>query len=474
MFSLKRIHFVGIGGAGMSAIAWVLLQKKIPVSGSDLHPNHRIARLEQNGATIFYEHSPLNLKDVGLVVTSSAISEDNPEIAYARMLKLPIWHRSTMLAEILDEGDAITVAGTHGKTTTTAMLSLVLEHAELDPTILIGAELPELGGNAKLGTGSYIVAEADESDGSLLSYYPKHSIITNVESDHLDFYKTPEAIPKLFRRFLTQIQKDGYLICCIDNPGVRSVLDSEFSCGLCSYSLISSASDFFAGDIKLFPLGSAFSVYFEGRQLGKVKLSVPGKHNISNAMAALSLGHILGIDFSLMKEAIEQFKGTSRRFQFKGEVENIMVYDDYAHHPTEVAATINGALPLVKRQGGRLITVFQPHRFTRTKALYSDFAKAFDNSDIVIITDVYGAGETPIQGVSGELISKPLMRRGHPEVYYLPEKQQICQRLLDIVSPGDVVITMGAGNIGELGDTFIHCLEHSEANKVSSKGVVRV
>jgi len=463
MLPLKRIHFVGIGGVGMSAIAWVLLKKGIPVSGSDLHSNPLTTRLEENGATIFYEHSPLNLEDVGLVVASSAIREDNPEIVHAGKLNIPIWHRSVMLAEILDEGEAITVAGTHGKTTTTSMISLLLRQAGLDPTVLIGGDLPDMGGNALLGSGTHIVAEADESDGTLLAYHPRYAVITNVDSDHLDFYKTEDAVRRLFHTFLSQIQPDGFAIVCADDPGVRFILNPPPSCGVCSYSILSSSADCFARDITLSPRGSSFSVFFQGLQLGSIALSVPGKHNVSNALAVVSLGQILGIDFDIVQKTLQMFKGVKRRFQNKGEAEGILVVDDYGHHPTEVASTLNGALPLAKKRGGRIVTVFQPHRFTRTQALAQDFARAFDDADVVLVTDVYSAGENPIEGVSGRLIYEALVNRGHPAAHYVENMDDICDKLLGMLLPADVVITMGAGNIWKVGEQLLQCLERQIA-----------
>jgi len=459
MLPLKRIHFVGIGGVGMSAIAWVLLKKGIPVSGSDIHPGPQTTRLEENGATIFYGHSPLNIEGVGLVVASSAIREDNPEIVCARKLHIQVWHRSAMLAEILDEGEAITVAGTHGKTTTTGMISLVLEMAGLDPTVLIGGDLPEMGGNSKLGLGTHIVAEADESDGTLLAYHPRYAVITNVDSDHLDFYKTSDAIRQLFRKFLRQIQPNGYAIVCADDPGVRSILNPLPSCGVCSYGILSPDADCQARDIALYPRGSRFSVFFKNQELGSLNLSVPGRHNVSNALAAACLGHILKIDFDKIQTALRVFKGAKRRFQKKGEAEGIMVVDDYGHHPTEVASTLEGALPLARERKGRIVIVFQPHRFTRTQALAPDFARAFDNADIVLVTDVYSAGEDPIDGVSGRLIHDAIVNRGHPDVYYVEKMEDVCDRLLGMLLPEDIVITMGAGNIWKVGENLLQCLE---------------
>ncbi|MBN1902069.1 UDP-N-acetylmuramate--L-alanine ligase [Candidatus Sumerlaeota bacterium] len=474
MFQSKRVHFIGIGGAGMSAIAWVLLQKGIPVSGSDLYANSRTLRLEQNGARIFYSHDPDNLKDVGLVVFSSAITDDNPEIIQARRMKLPLWHRSAMLAELLEEGESIAVAGTHGKTTTTAMVSMILERAGENPTVLIGGEVTGWERNAKLGSGKYIVAEADESDGTLLSYFPTYAIITNVESDHLDFYKNYDAVKKLFDKFLNQAQEGGCAILCADDPGIRSITRLSTSRGRSFYSLIAPECEYFADDVVMFPGGSSFTFCVKGEKIGKVRLSIPGRHNVSNALASLALGHKLGVDFSSMKNALENFHGAKRRFQIKGEVDHVMIVDDYAHHPTEVASTLSGAIPLVNQRGGRLITVFQPHRFTRTQAFYREFSRAFDDSDIVIITDVYSAGEEPIEGVSGEMIYNSLIEKGRENAYYIPDIDNICDMLTPLLIPGDLVITMGAGNIWKIGETLLKNLESHDIKSHATAGAARI
>jgi UDP-N-acetylmuramate--alanine ligase len=474
MFLSKRVHFVGIGGAGMSAIAWVLLEKGIPVSGSDLHANSRTRRLEKNGAQIYYRHDPDNLNDVGLVVISSAITQDNPELQYARLMKLPIWHRSTMLAEILEEGESITVAGTHGKTTTSAMVSTILKHAGLDPTVLVGGEVAGWEGNARLGSGKFTVAEADESDGTLLAYSPSYAIVTNVEPDHMDFYKTPDALSLLFAEFLDQVEEEGCAILCADDPGIQFITSLSPSPNRRFYSLQSKQYDFFADDVVLYSRGSSFTFYVKGEKIGKVNLSIPGRHNVYNALATLALGHTVGVDFAPMKEALENFKGAKRRFQIKGEIDHIMIVDDYAHHPTEVASTLNGAVPLVTERGGRLVTVFQPHRFSRTRAFYKEFSRSFDDSDIVIITDVYSAGEEPMDGVSGELIYDSLVERGHNNVFYIPDLEDICRKLIPMLIPGDLVITMGAGNIWQIGETLLKSIESHELKTTAMGGAMRI
>jgi len=458
MLPIKRIHFIGIGGVGMSAIAWVLLKKGIPVSGSDVQPNSLTARLEQIGAKIRFGHSPDNVKDAGLVVISSAIREDNPELVHARSLKIPIWHRSHMLADILAEGDGITIAGTHGKTTTTSMVALMLEKAGLDPTILIGGDLPELGGNAKLGGGKYIVAEADESDGTFLLYHPRYTIITNVEPDHLDYYRMPENVRKAFQKFLLGLPADGYAILCADDIGLRSILNINLSCNAVFYSTRFINADFYAGDITLSPGGSTFILYKQKEAMGEMYLSIPGHHNIQNALAAVALGHTLGVPLNIIKDALEGFHGVKRRFQVKGIYEGVTVIDDYAHHPTEVSTTLASAIALRESKKGRIIVVFQPHRYTRTQDFHAQFAQSFDTADIVVITEVYSAGEKPISGVSGKLIYDGLVKRSHPNVLYVPDMDDICDKLLSIIVPGDIVFTMGAGNISKVGERLLQRL----------------
>lgn len=451
----KRIHFIGIGGAGMSAIAWVLLKKGMPVSGSDVYPSDRSQRLREHGAIIYDGHSPENLQNVGLVVVSSAIMEDNPELAAAHTLKIPVWHRSAMLAELLHEGDGVCIAGTHGKTTTTGMTSLIMERAGLDPSVLIGSELPALGGNARYGAGRFIIAESDESDGSFLNYHPLYAAVLNIESEHMEHYKTEETLKNAFRTFLSQVRPEGAAVLCADDAGVRSILDGEPPCRIVLYSVKLKQVDFFAGDIVFSPLGSEFSVYQSGKRLGAVSLQVPGIHNVSNALAATALAMTAGVKFSDVRSALADFTGTGRRFQIRGRREGVIVVDDYAHHPTEILATIKSALPLRESRRGRIITVFQPHRYTRTRDLADAFGVAFHDSDIVIITDVYSAGEPPIPGISGKTIYDAVVQSGHPNVLYVPRVADVTEKLLQMIVPGDIIFTMGAGNIWKMGESFL-------------------
>ncbi|HRR98924.1 MAG TPA: UDP-N-acetylmuramate--L-alanine ligase [Candidatus Sumerlaeia bacterium] len=458
MLPLKRIHFIGIGGVGMSAVAWVILKKRIPISGSDVQPNIQTARLEKEGVPVYYGHSPENVKDAGLIVVSSAIHEDNPELVQARNLKIPIWHRSDMLEEILSEGESITVAGTHGKTSTASMAALVLERAGLDPTFIIGGDLNELGGNARLGAGKYIVAEADESDGTFLSYHPQYAIVTNVEPDHLDFYKTADNVKNAFQKHLSNVCDKGCAILCADDPGLLSILEKDLKCQVLFYSARFMTADFFAGEINLHANGSAFTVFKERQELGQVRLSVPGRHNIINALSVIALGDKLGLSLEQMTPALREFKGAKRRFQLKGTYDGITVIDDYAHHPTEVATTLASAIALRESKKGRIIAIFQPHRYTRTRDFHNEFAGAFKDADVVIITDIYPAGEKPISGVSGRMIYDGLVRNNHPNPIYVSNMDDICNTLISLIVPGDVIFTMGAGNIWKVGDRLLQRL----------------
>lgn len=455
MNSVKRIHLMGIGGVGMSGVAWILLEKGIPVSGSDIAPSPRTKRLEKKGAEIFYGHSPENLKNVGLVIISSAITEDNPELRAARKRKIQVWHRSNMLGEILSDGHGICVAGTHGKTTTSGMLSLILETADLDPTVLIGSEMDAFNGNAKFGCGGLIVAEADESDGSFLNYQPEYALITNLEAEHMSHYESEASLQKAFRDFLSQVKTSGSALLCADDPGLRNILDIEPPCRVAFYSLKIPLADYYGGEICLHPLSSTFNAYARGRKLGRVELPVPGKHNVSNAVAAIGMAHQLGVKFEHIRKGLSLFHGTRRRFQIKGRRNGITVIDDYAHHPTEVAATLRAALPLKASQKGRIITIFQPHRYSRTLEMAELFSGAFYDSDIVIITDVYAAGERPIEGVSGKNVFDALTMGGHPNVIYVPQLKDVPEKIEHLVVPGDIIFTMGAGDVWKTGESLL-------------------
>lgn len=452
--NLTQIHFVGIGGAGMSAIAKVLLEKGYGVSGSDLNKSETTDKLEAMGASIFIGHTSENIRDSEAIVVSTAIRQDNPEIISARNRGIPVFHRSDVLAELMNASTGIAVAGAHGKTTTTSMVAIMLEHAGVDPTILIGGELDYLGGNAKLGKGKFLVAEADESDGSFLKFAPAIAIVTNIENDHMDFYGTMENILHTFNQFLMKLSAtDGLAVLCFDNAYIR-----EIATGLerpyISYA-IDHPAEYTAKNISTQGALTVFDVYRREILLGTIRLNIPGRHNIANALAAIVVGKTIGLSFMQIAEGLSLFNGAKRRFQTKARANGVWIVDDYAHHPTEIATTLQAAR---QTQPKRLICVFQPHRYSRTKLLRREFGGAFAAADVLILTDVYSAGESPLPGISGETIKEEVERQTDTKVIYIQDKNKIARYLSEVVEPGDLVMTMGAGNIYLAGEELAEFL----------------
>ncbi len=439
----EKVHFVGIGGAGMSAIAVVLLAKGIQVSGSDLKESRNTRRLQQMGARIFIGHRAENVEGADILVASSAVPERNRELARARELGLRVMPRAAMLDMIMAEGKGIAVAGTHGKTTTTSMISMIMREAGLDPTYVIGGELNDVGSNAHAGSGEYVVAEADESDGSFLLLRPWAEVITNVEEDHLDFFHSGEEVEEYFRRFISLLPPEGLLVLAGDDPGcaplsgrgkAREVTFGE-----------KEGNEFRSVETHLFPGSSSFQVCRDGIKLGEVKLGVPGEHNMRNAMASLALTLSLGVDFEVAARALGSFRGVQRRYERIGEVAGVRIIDDYAHHPSEVAATLAAA---AMEDAGRVVCVFQPHRYTRTAALWEGFGRALTPADLVVVTDVYAAGEEPIPGVSGKLIVNAILdAEPAKQVAYIPRRSQLGAAAARFLRAGDLVLTMGAGDV---------------------------
>ena len=447
---IRKFHFIGIGGAGMSAIAKVLLEMGYQVSGSDLVKSESTLKLEQYGAVVYVGHEGKNLGEAEAAVVSTAIPHSNPELAAARQKGIPVYHRSDMVAALMQDRFGIAIAGAHGKTTTTSMVSLVLEHGELDPTIIIGGELKAIGGNSKLGRSNYLVAEADESDGSFVKLSPKVAIVTNIENDHMDYYGTMENILTAFREFLHKLPQDGLAILCFDNGYIRDMA-TELKRPYISYA-IDEPAEYTAKNIKTQGLNTSFDVYHHGLRLGSVTMQVPGKHNVANALAALIVGLKLGLPLEKAAIGLSVFSGVKRRFETKGRSNGIWVVDDYAHHPTEISTTLQAAKAT---NPGRLICVFQPHRYTRTKFLRNEFGIAFPAADLLILTDVYSAGEAPIHGISGETIKDEVERQSSQDVVYIKNKEDIVPYLTKIVRSGDLVITMGAGNVYTVGEELI-------------------
>ncbi|MCI0706510.1 MAG: UDP-N-acetylmuramate--L-alanine ligase [Ignavibacteriae bacterium] len=451
--SIKKIHFVGIGGIGMSGIAEILLDQKFAVSGSDKSLSEVTERLEQLGAAVYEGHKAANIaKDVDALVYSSAVMPDNPELVEAQKRKIPVIRRAEMLAEVMRLKYGVGIAGTHGKTTTTSMISLVLMEGGLDPTVIVGGKLSGLGGtNARLGKGEFIVVEADEFDRSFLSLTPTIAVLTTLETDHLDCYRDLEDIKGAFIQFASRVPFYGFVVLCVDEPALLDIMPQLSKKKIITYGLNPQA-DVQASEISHKENTSTFTISRGNKDLGTVMIQVPGKHNVQNALAAISVGLELGVPFEEIKLGIERFTGVYRRWEKKGEVDGVTVYDDYAHHPTECRATLAGVKAGWRR---RVVCVFQPHLYTRTRDFYEEFAKSFLLSDVLVVTDVYPAREEPIQGITGELIVNAAKQFGHKEVHYVPDKKQVPGFLKSHVKKGDIVITMGAGDIWKHGEEFL-------------------
>lgn len=446
----KRIHFIGIGGTGMSGIASILLDLGYQISGSDLQSNVSTKRLIEKGALIYKGHNSSNVVGANLVVLSSAISEENKEVLAARKNKIEIIPRAEMLSRIMKQKYRIAISGTHGKTTTSSMISLILEGMNLDPTIAIGGEVNDIGGNAKLGRGDYVVVEADESDGSFLLLNPNIVITTNIENDHLDYFINLEKTMESFKLFMEKVPKDGCIVCGWDCPNTRTVVEKiVVPKHIISYGFHPLAQ-MRAQNICLSGNTSVSDIYFRQHKLGSLKLNIPGYHNISNALAAIATGMELGLQFQDMAEILYRFKGVQRRQEIIFELTNqFMIIDDYGHHPSEIKATLKAI-----KSGWpdyRIITIFQPHRYSRTKLLWKSFGGAFLDSHIVIINDIYPANEKPIPNISANLIYQEIKKQQGENVFYIPGKRDTVAFLRKIVSPKDIVITMGAGDVWKVG-----------------------
>jgi len=454
--SIKKLHFVGIGGIGMSGIAEILIDEGFSVTGSDRAASDNTERLEALGAKVSVGHAAENLDpDVDVLVYSSAVAPDNPEVQEARRRKIPVIRRAEMLAEVMRLKYGIGIAGTHGKTTTTSMVSLILMEGGIDPTVIVGGRLHGLAGsNARLGKGEFIVVEADEFDRSFLSITPTIAVLTTLETDHLDCYRDLEDIKSAFIQFAQKVPFYGFVVLCLDEPALQDIMP-KIKKKIITYGLNGQA-DLQAVDIVHKQNVSRFTVVKEGQDLGEIELQIPGKHNVQNALAAIAVGLELKVPFGKVKAGIEKFTGVFRRWEVKADVDGITVIDDYAHHPTEIRATLAGAKSGWRR---RVIAVFQPHLYSRTRDFYDDFGRAFFNADVLVVTDVYPAREEPIQGVTGELIASAAKQYGHKQVHYVPDKKNVPEFLRGLVQKGDIVITMGAGDIWKYGEEFIRKLK---------------
>ena len=455
----SHIHFIGVGGAGMSGLASILLDSGYKISGSDIVSSKSTKRLTDKGATIFKGHNESNVEKADLVVISSAIPESNPEIRGARNRKITIIKRAEMLSRLMDNKYGIAIAGTHGKSTTASMISLILERSGFDPTVVVGGELNNFKKNAKLGKGNHIVVEADESDGSFLELNPHMVIVTNIEDDHLDHYENMENILKDFRKFIDKVPDNRRVILCKDCDNLRGLAKQ---CGKShvSYGIFTEA-DLMAKDIELDKLNSKSKIYWQGEKIGDLCLKVAGYHNILNALAAIAVALELGISFMEIAKILETFQGVHRRMEIIANLDDkILILDDYAHHPTEIKATLSALRS--SWQNRRIIAVFQPHRYSRTKLLAEKFGKVFFDADCVIINDIYSANESPISGISGGTIFKEIKKTNHRQIKYLPSKDNILSYLCEIVQPGDIIITMGAGDIWTVGQELAKQLKKTK------------
>lgn len=451
---IRNIHFVGIGGIGMSGIAEVLLNLGYRISGSDLKETEVTRRLQALGCEISYGHRRENVKEADVVVVSSAIRPNNPELQVAEERLIPVIPRAEMLAELMRMKVGIAIAGTHGKTTTTSLIATVLGAAGLDPTVVIGGRLNSIGSNAKLGQGDFLVAEADESDGSFLKLMPTIAVVTNIDPEHLDHYQGIDEIKEAFLHFLEKIPFFGLAVLCLDHPHIQSLLP-KLKKRFTTYGLTTQA-DFHAEEIEFEGLSTSFDVFHHREKIGRLRIQMPGIHNVYNALAAVATAFELDIPFEVVREALKDFGGIQRRFQIKGEKKGILIVDDYGHHPVEIMATLKAAKTGWKR---RIIAVFQPHRYTRTQALFQEFLSAFYDADVLILTDIYAAGEDRIEGVEAKALFEGIREYGHKDVTYLPDKREIVDHLLRIQAPGDMVITLGAGDIYQVADELVRRLD---------------
>ncbi|HEY5658215.1 MAG TPA: UDP-N-acetylmuramate--L-alanine ligase [Myxococcota bacterium] len=458
---IQHVHFVGAGGIGMCGLAELLHNQGYRVSGSDLREGPTLERLRSLGIPVGVGHAAENLGDVDVVVYSSAGPPPNPELREAERRGIPVIPRAEMLAEAMRLKEGIAVAGSHGKTTTTSLIAHVLSSAGLDPTAVVGGRVLAAGGDpstTRLGAGDLLVAEADESDGSFLRLSPVIAVVTNIDPEHLDHYGTYEALQEAFAAFVNRVPFWGAAVLCLDHPGVQSLLP-RIARRAITYGTASQA-DLVAGDVSRDGAGMRFRVRRRDETLGTAHLRMPGHHNVLNALATLAVAMELGVPFARAAEALESFLGIERRFESKGECGGIRVVDDYGHHPAEIRATLAAARAL---HAGRLVVAFQPHRYTRTRDLWEDFTRAFNDADVVILTEIYAAGEHKIPGVEAAELADALRAHGHREVHFVADLDDVLARLVELAQPGDLVVTLGAGSISSLGARLLEHLREDRA-----------
>ncbi|MFC1528451.1 UDP-N-acetylmuramate--L-alanine ligase [Candidatus Latescibacterota bacterium] len=457
---VKNIHLIGIGGSGMSGIAEILLNSGFTITGSDTRSTEVTDRLSSLGAKVFIGHSPGNVEECDVVVFSSAVKEDNSEIIAAREKKLPVIGRPEMLAELMRMKYGICIAGTHGKTTTTSMTGRILTEGNIDPTIIVGGRVADFGGGAKTGKSHYLVLEADEYDRTFLKLTPVIAAVTNIDLEHLDCYRDMEDIQDAFLQFVNKVPFFGSVVLCIDDSGVQTIMPG-IERKIFTYG-ISRQADFRAENVRFEGTRTTFDVISFGNNSGQVTIPVPGLYNVRNALAALAIGEEMGVEFEVAAGALAEYRSVSRRFEIKGEFCGVTVVDDYAHHPTEIIAALEGARAGFDR---RIIAVFQPHLYSRTRDFHEDFGRAFMNSDVLIVTDIYPAREAPIEGVTGRLVSESAHSAGHRNVLYIDKLKELVKTLDELVTEGDMVITFGAGDIHKVGTDLLKILENRQCSK---------
>jgi UDP-N-acetylmuramate--alanine ligase len=450
-----HIHFVGIGGIGMSGIAELLINLGYKVSGSDIKSSPITKRLKSIGGAVFKGHAAKQIKGADVVVTSSAVDPDNPEVIAAKKSSIPVIPRAEMLAELMRLKYSIAIAGAHGKTSTTSIIADVLNKGGLDPTVVIGGNLKSIGTNALLGEGDFIVAEADESDGSFLKMSPTIAVITNIDEEHLDYYKNIDSIKKAFLRFVDRIPFYGLVVLCLDNDAIQNIIP-KIKKRFTTYGM-SSQADFQARDVVFNGLTSSFSVYHSGSMLGEINLNLPGIHSIYNAMASIAVGIELNIPFDTIRSALATVDSVQRRLEVKGKIKGITVVDDYGHHPTEIKTTLKALKTCWPDK--RIVVVFQPHRYTRTKALFDNFTRAFYQSDILLVLPVYPAGEEKLKGVNSLSLCEGISAHGHKEVIHVRSFKASASCLKKTLKKGDILVTLGAGDVWKVGEDILDILK---------------
>lgn len=460
----KKIHFIGVGGIGMSGIAWLCLKRGYMMSGSDIKSSGITDKLISEGARISIGHRAENVKGADAVVYSSAVMSHNPELTEARRLKIPIFKRGEFLAYLAEGKKCIAVTGAHGKTTASSIIATLLKEANLTPSGVVGALVPYLEGNAFIGDGEYFVTEADESDGSFLYLKPDCAVITNIDLEHLDYYDDIDQIRAAYLKFINNTKNGGVLICWGEDPHIRKIL-RHYKGRVLTYGR-SKRNNLYATNIKTEDMGAEFKCVYQKQDIGSFKLRIPGEHNILNAMAAIATGLDVGLEPGVIRSAIYQYRGAERRFQVKASINDVMVIDDYAHHPTELKATLKVAQKVGHK---RLISVFQPHRFTRTKFLKKEFAQALGNTDYLILTDIYPANEKPIYGVTSMNIYDEVLKIKKVNANYII-KERLVDYLISFVRPGDLILFLGAGDIGKLSGEFINKLKKKKEETVVKSG----